>query len=243
MNELEGRVALVTGGSRGLGRAIICALARSGCHVAVNYSVRSDAAEAACEEARSFGVTALPFRADVSDSAQVSEAAVKIANQLGDVAILVNNAGIAEPSFTGAVPLALWDRTIATNLTSAFLVTEAFLPAMIAQQWGRIVNIASIAATTGGIVGPHYAASKAGMVGLTRSYAQRLAGNGITSNAVHPAFIMSELLASRPEIKADHIPVGRFGNSDEVADVVLMLARNGYMTGQSINVNGGLHFG
>jgi 3-oxoacyl-[acyl-carrier protein] reductase len=243
VNDLAGKTVLVTGGSRGLGRAIVLAFAQSGCNIAVNYVSNKVMAEATCEAARGFGVKAIAFQADVSNSDQVAAMMVQISEQLADIAILVNNAGIAEPAGAGSVPLPLWSRTIAINLTSAFLVTEACLPQMLAQGWGRIINIASVAALNGGMVGPHYAASKAGMLGLTRSYAKSLANQGITSNAVNPAFVMSDMLANRPEIKADHIPIGRFGGSNEVADVVMMLARTGYLTGQSINVNGGLYFG
>ena len=128
---------------------------------------------------------------------------------------------------------------IDVNLKSCFLVTQAVLPGMRSRKWGRIINISSVAAQTGGVVGPHYAASKAGMLGLTRFYASRLAKEGITVNAIAPALIATEMVAANPNARPDLIPVGRFGDVDEVAEVAVMLARNGYLTGQTINVNGG----
>ena len=132
-----------------------------------------------------------------------------------------------------------WDEILDQNLKSCFLVTQAVLPAMRRARWGRIINISSVAAQTGGVVGPHYAASKAGMHGLTHFYASRLAKEGITVNAVAPALIRTEMVAANPNAKPDLIPVGRFGEPAEVADAAVMLVRNGYITGQTINVNGG----
>ncbi|MFZ0429985.1 MAG: SDR family oxidoreductase, partial [Acidobacteriota bacterium] len=126
-----------------------------------------------------------------------------------------------------------------TNLKSVFLVTQAVLPAMRRARWGRIINLSSVAAQTGGVVGPHYAASKAGILGLTRAYAALLAREGITVNAIAPALIETEMVRSNPRARPDLIPVGRFGRTDEVSDIVVMLATNGYITGQTINVNGG----
>src|SRR5262249_1536866 len=128
------------------------------------------------------------------------------------------------------------------NLKSMFLVTRAFLPAMRSAKWGRIINLSSVAAFTGGVVGPHYAASKAGAIGLTHSYASLLVKEGITVNAIAPALIATEMVTSNPRANASLIPVGRFGAADEVADVAVMLAANGYVTGQTIHVNGGWQF-
>jgi 3-oxoacyl-[acyl-carrier protein] reductase len=128
---------------------------------------------------------------------------------------------------------------IAVNLTSSFLVTQAVLPSMRARRWGRLIFISSAAAQVGGIVGPHYAASKAGMLGLMRSYANLLAKEGITSNAIAPALIETDMVRQNLNAKPDRIPVGRFGDVDENAEVAVMLARNGYTTGQTIHVNGG----
>ena len=133
----------------------------------------------------------------------------------------------------------IWNDTIATNLSSAFFVTQAALPAMRAQRWGRIIMLSSVAAQTGGVIGPHYAASKAGLLGLTHSYANLLAKEGITSNAIAPALIDTDMIRGNPAITPQLIPIGRFGTSNEVAAVAVMLATNGYITGQTIGVNGG----
>jgi 3-oxoacyl-[acyl-carrier protein] reductase len=155
------------------------------------------------------------------------------------VDILVNNAGATRPQSLDAITKSDWDEMIAVNLTSAFLLTQAVLPAMRRQRWGRIINLASVAAQLGGVVGPHYAASKAGLFGLTHAYAALLSKEGITVNAIAPALIATEMVTSNPRATADLIPVGRFGAVDEVSDVALLLAGNGYITGQTINVNGG----
>jgi 3-oxoacyl-[acyl-carrier protein] reductase len=151
----------------------------------------------------------------------------------------VNNAGIARPQPIEEITERDWDDVIAANLKSCFLVTQAVLPQMRARKWGRIINLSSVAAQVGGVVGPHYAASKAGMHGLTHFYAQRLAKEGITVNAIAPALIETEMVAANPNARPDRIPVGRFGLPGEVADIAVMLAHNAYITGQTINVNGG----
>ena len=158
---------------------------------------------------------------------------------LGWVDILVNNAGITRPQPLEAITEPDWHDLIAVNLTSAFLVTQRVVPAMRTRQWGRIINLSSVAAQLGGVVGPHYAASKAGLIGLTHSYAALLAKDGITANAIAPALIGTEMVTSNPRARADLIPVGRFGTVDEVASAAVLLATNGYITGQTISVNGG----
>ena len=132
-----------------------------------------------------------------------------------------------------------WDEVLAVNLKSVFLVTQAVLPGMRATKWGRIINLSSVAAQTGGVMGPHYAASKAGILSLTHSYAALLAKEGITVNSIAPALIETEMIRDNPPARPDLIPAGRFGTVEEVADVVVLLASNGYITGQTINVNGG----
>jgi 3-oxoacyl-[acyl-carrier protein] reductase len=239
--ELKDRVALVTGASRGIGRAIALALAGSGVDVAVNFQSRDQEAQAVCAAIEEQGRRSLAVQADVSLAEEVSRMVKTVERELGPISILVNNAGIAKPRGLEEMTEAIWDETLRINLKSCYLVTEAVWPGMRAQRWGRIINISSTAAQVGGVVGPHYAASKAGMLGLTHSYASRLFKEGITANAICPALVItdmvSESLRSRPEM----IPVGRFGNVEEVADVALMLAGNGYMTGQTIQVNGGLY--
>ena len=163
----------------------------------------------------------------------------RIESGLGSANILVNNAGIARPKKIEDITETDWDELVDVNLKSAFLVTQAVLPKMRSARWGRIINVSSVAAQIGGVVGPHYAASKAGMIGLTHSYAHLLAKEGITVNTVAPALIETEMVTSNLNAKPDLIPVGRFGDVDEVAQVVVMLATNRYITGQTINVNGG----
>ena len=241
MDDLNGKVALVTGGSRGIGASVALALARAGADLAVNYRNRRDDAEKVCSEIKALGRRAHAVQADVSNSSAVQGMLSRIETELGSVNILVNNAGIARPQRIEDITESDWDELIGVNLKSAFLVTQAVLPKMRSARWGRIVNISSVAAQVGGVVGPHYAASKAGMLGLTHSYAHLLAKQGITVNAVAPALIETEMVTSNLNAKADLIPVGRFGTVNEVADVVVLLATNCYITGQTINVNGGWH--
>jgi 3-oxoacyl-[acyl-carrier protein] reductase len=239
MDDLKGRVALVTGSSRGIGRAAALALAAAGAEIAINYRNRS--AEAVSVEAliREMKKSCVSIQADVSVARDVSRLVCETEAQLGPVDILVNNAGIARPQPIEEITERDWDEVITANLKSCFLVTQAVLPGMRARKWGRIMNLSSVAAQLGGVVGPHYAASKAGMHGLTHFYARNLAKEGITVNAIAPALIETDMVAANPNAKADNIPVGRFGSTAEVADVVVMLARNAYITGQTINVNGG----
>ncbi len=163
----------------------------------------------------------------------------RIEAELGPVSILVNNAGISRPQPLDQITERDWDEILAVNLKSMFLVTQAVLPSMRKERWGRIINLSSVAAQLGGVIGPHYAASKAGCLGLTHSYAALLAKEGITVNAIAPALIETEMITSNPKARAEIIPVGRFGRVEETAEVAVMLARNGYITGQTINVNGG----
>lgn len=151
----------------------------------------------------------------------------------------MNNAGISRPQPLAEITEQDWDDVLSINLKSMFLVTQAVLPAMRQRKWGRIINLSSVAAQLGGVIGPHYAASKAGAIGLTHSYAGLLAREGITANAIAPALVETEMVTSNPKARPALIPIGRFGNVEEVADVVVMLASNGYITGQTISVNGG----
>jgi 3-oxoacyl-[acyl-carrier protein] reductase len=239
VDDITGKVALVTGASRGIGRAIAIALARAGADVAVNYRNREAEADAAVNDIRALGRRAVAIRADVSASVEAGLLVRAVEAGLGGIGILVNNAGIARPQPLEAITERDWDELVAINLKSCFLVTQAALPGMRARRWGRIINLSSVAAQTGGVVGPHYAASKAGILGLTHSYAALLAREGITANAIAPALVATGMVASNPRARTDLIPVGRFGDVAEVADVAVMLARNGYLTGQTINVNGG----
>ncbi len=237
--ELEGRVALVTGASRGIGRAVAIALAQAGVDVAVNFVSREAEANKVCSEIKASSRRTLAVKADVSVSSDVSSMVGQIEKELGPISILVNNAGISRPQGLHEIKERDWDEVLTVNLKSMFLVTQAVVPGMRKRRWGRIINLSSVAAQLGGVIGPHYAASKAGCLGLTHSYAALLAKEGITVNAMAPALIETEMITSNPKARADVIPIGRFGTVEETAEVAVMLARNGYITGQTINVNGG----
>jgi 3-oxoacyl-[acyl-carrier protein] reductase len=236
---LNGKVALVTGGSRGIGAAIALSFAEAGADIAINFRARSADADEVCGVIRKAGRRALALQADISKSGEVSGMVAQIERELGPVNILVNNAGMARQINLENIAEADWDEHINVNLKSAFLVTQAVLPQMRTQHWGRIINISSVAAQTGGLVGPHYAASKAGMLGLTHSYAALLAKEGITANTVCPALVETEMLRANPRATSSVIPIGRFGTVDEIASVVRVIAENAYLTGQTINPNGG----
>lgn len=244
MADLKDRVALVTGGSRGIGKSVALALARDGATVAINYRERDTDANAVAGAILKNGGRAAAFVADVSRSAAVQGMVSNIEKHLGPIDILVNNAGMAAPRGLDDITEEDFDRTVAINLKSVFLCTQAVLPGMRARRWGRIVNISSIGARIGaGTVSVAYGASKAGVEGLTRAYALRLAASGVTANAVAPGLVDTDM--GKPLIEAgvvSRIPVGRPGTGDEIAHAVLFLVENGYMTGQTIAVNGGSLF-
>jgi 3-oxoacyl-[acyl-carrier protein] reductase len=240
MSDLKTRVALVTGGSRGIGKAIALALAQGGASVAVNYRERSQEAESVVEAIHRSGGRAVAIAADVSIADSVGNMMSSVERQLGQVDILVNNAGIAVARGLDDISEGDFDRIIAVNLKSAFLCTQAVLPGMRSRRWGRIVNISSIAARGPGSVSIAYNASKAGLEGLTRGYAARLAREGVTVNAVAPGLVDTEM--GKPLVEAGvvaRIPVGRIGTGDEIAQAVMLLVNDAYITGQTLAVNGG----
>jgi 3-oxoacyl-[acyl-carrier protein] reductase len=239
--DLTGHIALVTGASRGIGAAIAIALAEAGAAVAVNYRERADDAETVVGKVRGMGGRAIAIAADVSQAAAVARMADQAASALGPIDILVNNAGLAIVRGIDDLTESDFDVTIAVNLKSAFLCTQAVLPGMRAKKWGRIVNISSGAARGAGAIGVHYNASKAGMEGLTRGYAARLVKEGITVNAVAPSLIETDMMRGRSDL-ASRIPLGRLGHPDEVAKAALSVLGNDYMTGQTIVLNGGMAF-
>jgi 3-oxoacyl-[acyl-carrier protein] reductase len=239
--DLTGHIALVTGASRGIGAAIAIALAEAGAAVAVNYRERADDAETVVGKVRGMGGRAIAIAADVSQAAAVARMADQAASALGPIDILVNNAGLAIVRGIDDLTEGDFDVTIAVNLKSAFLCTQAVLPGMRAKKWGRIVNISSGAARGAGAIGVHYNASKAGMEGLTRGYAARLVKEGITVNAVAPSLIETDMMRGRSDL-ASRIPLGRLGHPDEVAKAALSVLGNDYMTGQTIVLNGGMAF-
>jgi 3-oxoacyl-[acyl-carrier protein] reductase len=244
MSDSKSRVALVTGGSRGIGKAIALALAEAGAAVAVNFRERAEDAQALVTAICKAGGRAGAFGADVSLRVAVQSMVHDIEERFGPIDILVNNAGMAAPRGLDDITEEDFDRSIAVNLKSAFLCTQAVLPGMRARRWGRVVNISSIGARIGsGSISIAYGAAKAGLEGLTRAYALRLASEGVTVNAVAPGLIDTEM--GKPLIEAGvatRIPVGRPGTGEEIARAVLLLVDNGFMTGQTIAVNGGSLF-
>jgi len=239
---LNNKIALVTGASRGIGKAIALGLAAAGCDVAVNFVSRESDARQTAEAIRALGRRAVVAQGDVSNSAEVAAVVAAVEAQLGPVDILVNNAGRAAFESIEQMTEASWNECMQLNLTSVFLLTQAVLPAMRKRKWGRVINLTSVAAQAGSVMAVHYSAAKAGVIAATKSYARLLAKEGVTVNAIAPALIGTEMVASNPNVKPDMIPVGRFGRVEECADVAVMLARNAYITGQTISVNGGLYF-
>jgi len=239
MSTLSNRTALVTGASRGIGKAIALALANAGADIAVNYHSQSAAAEAVCQQIRAAGRKSVAIQADVSKSADVHRMVQSVEDNLGPIAILVNNAGIAKMLPADQVTEEIFEHFLRVNLTSVFLVTQRVLPNMRKAHWGRIINLSSIAAQQGGIIGPHYAASKAGILGLTRSYAATLAKEGITANAIAPGLIDTDMAASVPKEVRDKIPPDTVGSAEEVARIAVLLAQTKSITGQTININAG----
>jgi len=244
MSELSNRVALVTGGSRGIGKAIALALAKAGAAVAINYRERGEEAASVVAAIREGGGRAAAVAADVSIAAAVQRMVAEAEDRFGSIDILVNNAGMAQARGLDDISEADFDQALAVNLKSAFLCTQAVLPDMRARRWGRIVNISSIGARIGaGSVSVAYGAAKAGLEGLARAYALRLAPEGVTVNAIAPGLIDTEMGA--PLIAAGvgaRIPVGRVGAGDDIAQAVLFLVGDAFVTGQTLAVNGGALF-
>ena len=241
MTDLKGKIALVTGASRGIGRAIAVGLAGCGADVAVNYKTHEKEARVTQQQVISQGRRSIIIQADVSRSSEVGNMVATVERDLGPVDILVNNAGIARFQSVEATTEADWDEVLTANLKSVFLVTQAVLPGMRRRHWGRIINISSGAAKTGGGVGLHYTASKAGIEGLTRAYASRLVKEGITVTAVAPSLVATDMISDE-ESRRKQIPLGRLGRVDEVAEAAIFLAGNEYATGQIIALNGGMYF-
>lgn len=245
--KLKGLIALVTGGSRGIGREICCRLAAAGAHVEVNYASNSAAAEETVKLCRQAGGSARACGFDVASSADVDSAVEAIKKEHGHLHILVNNAGIAHDGLLVRFKDEDWKRTLDTNLSGAFYASRAAARHMMKQRWGRIVNVSSIVGEMGNAGQAAYVASKAGLIGLTKSMARELASRGVTVNAITPGFIETDMTAGLDEkLKEQHlaqIPLGRYGSASEVAALVVFLAsaESAYITGQSIGINGGMY--
>jgi 3-oxoacyl-[acyl-carrier protein] reductase len=241
---LQDQVALVTGASRGIGRAIAFALAQEGAKVVVNYSSSEAAAESVVAEIQQQGGEALALQADVSQTEQVDDLVEKTQEKWGKIDILVNNAGITKDNLLIRMKLEDWQAVLALNLTGVFLCTRAVGKLMLKQRRGRIINIASVSGQMGNPGQANYSAAKAGVIGLTKTLAKEFASRGITVNAVAPGFIETDMTH---DLKAEEIlkliPLGRFGKPEEVAQMVSFLASNpasAYITGQVFNVDGGM---
>ena len=244
--KLKNKVVLITGSSRGIGKAIALRLAKEGANIAVNYLKNRNKAEKVAMEARKYGVEAKIYQADVSNYQQVEEMVRKIVEDFNTIHILVNNAGIIPQHYSiFDIPLEEWEKILAVNLTGVFNCTKAVVPVMIKNREGKIINISSVAGKMGGTVGPHYAASKAGIIGMTFSLAQELLKYNITVNAIAPGPIETEMVQSiseeRRKIILSRVPMGRFGKTEEVAEAVIFLIKCDYVTGEVIDINGGYY--
>ena len=244
--ELKGKAALVTGGSRGIGRAGCLELARRGACVAVNYAGNAAAAEETVESCKAMGVDAFSVQADVADAAACDAMVKEVLSRFGRLDILVNNAGITRDGLMPMLKDADWDAVLDANLKGAFHCMRAAYRPMMKQKYGRVVNLSSIVGLRGNAGQANYAASKAGLIGLTKSMAKELAGRNVTVNAVAPGFIDTDMTAALPEKARESmlasIPMGRLGQGEDVAKAVAFFAGDGagYVTGQVLCVDGGM---
>jgi len=242
----EGRVAIVTGGGRGIGRAIAVRIAREGANVAISYRSNDAAAEETAKAVREAGTKCEVFKGNVASPGDVEALFKGVSDAFGRVDILVNNAGITRDNLMMRMKEDEFDDVLQTNLKGTYLCTRAALRPMVRARWGRIVSVSSVVGLVGNAGQANYAASKAGIIGFTKSVAREVAQRGITVNAVAPGYVETELTGTLPEDVKDRIkaqvPMGRFGEAEEVAEVVAFLAGEdaGYVTGQTIAVDGGM---
>ena len=246
MSDLTGNACLVTGGSRGIGRAIALELGRRGASVGVGYAHDADAAEAVVEQIGTSGGQGYAFGCDVQDPLAIESAVADILQRFGKIDVLVNNAGITRDRSLAKMSPDEWDAVLETNLSSVFHMTARVLPHMVSAGHGRIISISSVIGLHGNFGQANYAAAKAGIIGFTKSAAIELAKKGITVNAIAPGFIETEMIAAMPdEVRArilERIPMGRFGHPEEIAQAVAFLVTSGdYITGQVITIDGGLY--
>lgn len=245
--ELANKIALVTGASRGIGREIALELARNGSHVAITYINNEKKAQDLVEEIMSLGVKAIAIKADVSKTGEVEEMIKKVEEEFGTIDILVNNAGVTKDNLLIRMKEDEWQEVMDVNLKGTFLCTKAVARMMMKKRYGKIINITSVVGITGNIGQGNYSASKAGIIGFTKSMARELASRGIRVNAVAPGFIETDMTdVLKEDIKENmlkSIPLGRFGTPKDIANAVVFLAgsKSDYITGQVINVNGGMY--
>lgn len=243
MTVLRGHVALLTGASGGIGKAIGRRLADEGVDVCLAYGRHGDDAEEVANYARGLGRRAITVASDMSDPQAPADLVAHASRELGDVDVLVANAGTADIRGWENIDLASWNATLAVNLTAPFLLAQQVLPGMVERKFGRILFISSVAALNGGVVGAHYAASKAGLHGLMHHLAPRVAADGVTVNSLAPALVGgTKMFPADVETGTAPvpIPVGRVGRPDEIADMAITMLRNGYLTNKVITVDGGL---
>jgi 3-oxoacyl-[acyl-carrier protein] reductase len=243
LTDLSGKVALVTGGSGGIGAAICRRLADEGAAVAVGYGSGQAAAERVADEIDSTGAVARAFGADLADPAAPARLVADVEEAFGRVDIVVANHGTAATAPWEQVDAEMFDRTLAINLRAPFLLAQAALGGMRERGFGRILFVSSTAAFRGGVVGPHYASSKAGLHGMAHFLASRTAADGVTVNVVAPGFIETAMLQGDASELGARVPVGRVGKPEEVADLAIAVLRNGYVTSHVFSVDGGMHPG
>ncbi len=242
----DNKIALVTGGSRGIGRAIAIELGRRGYRVAVNYNSRVEAAQEVCAIIKEAGVDAQPFQADVSELAGAEKLFKDVESAMGQVAVLVNNAGITRDNLLMRMKTGEWDDVIAANLNSVFYCTREAIRGMAKARWGRIVSVASVVGLVGNAGQANYSASKAGIIGFSKSVAREYAARGVTVNVVAPGFIETDMTGvlkeSIKEALTGQIPMGRMGSAEDVARAVAFFAseENSYLTGQVLAIDGGM---
>jgi 3-oxoacyl-[acyl-carrier protein] reductase len=241
-SELHGKIALVTGASGGVGSAIANGLAAEGATLALAYASNARPAETLAAEITSRGGHAIAIAADLRSATAPEELVDAVERTLGATDVLIANAGTGRIASFETVDAVVFDETLAVNLRAPYLLARRVLPGMIDRGFGRILFMSSVAAFTGGIVGPHYAASKAGLHGLTHYLASRTALSGVTVNAIAPALIADTgILPGDPDELATRIPVGRLGTTAEVAQLTVAVLKNGYLTNQVISIDGGIH--
>lgn len=239
---LNGRTALVTGASGGIGQALARRLAAEGAALALGYGAHAEPAESLAAEITAAGGTAVALHADLGDPDSPAGLVRAATDALGPVDILVSNAGLGRQQALEEITAGDFDEMLAVNLRAPFLLAQAVVPGMRERGFGRILFVSSVAAFTGGIVGPHYAASKSGLHGLTHFLAARLARAGVTVNALAPALVTgTAMLPGEPADLRERVPVGRLGQPDEVADLAAAILRNPYLTSQVVSVDGGMH--